>query len=65
MRGRVRIGPIKAGNVEVHWPEGSVLLDRNAIDPHSMEPDYNARVRIETVGAESEREPLREVAGGG
>jgi molybdopterin-dependent oxidoreductase alpha subunit len=52
MRGRVRIAPIKAGNVEVHWPEGSVLLDQRSIDPHSMEPDYNARVRVETEGAE-------------
>jgi molybdopterin-dependent oxidoreductase alpha subunit len=51
LRGRIRIAPIKAGNVEVHWPEGSVLLDGRAIDPHSMEPDYNARVRIEPEAA--------------
>ena len=49
MRGRVRIAPIKAGNIEVHWPEGSVLLDQRSIDPHSMEPDYNARVRVEPI----------------
>jgi molybdopterin-dependent oxidoreductase alpha subunit len=58
MRGRVRIAPIKAGNIEVHWPEGTVLLDRKAIDPHSMEPDYNARVRVETMGAAAAREAL-------
>jgi hypothetical protein len=33
-----------------------VLLDHRAIDPHSMEPDYNARVRIETESAEVPRE---------
>jgi predicted molibdopterin-dependent oxidoreductase YjgC len=49
MRGRLRIAPIKAGNIEVHWPEGSVLLDPRSIDPHSMEPDYNARVRVEPI----------------
>ena len=25
-RGRLRIAPIKPGNLEVHWPEGNVLL---------------------------------------
>jgi hypothetical protein len=49
MRGRVRIAPIKTGNIEVHWPEGSVLLDQHAIDPHSMEPDFNARVLVERI----------------
>jgi anaerobic selenocysteine-containing dehydrogenase len=58
MRGRVRIAPMKPGNIEVHWPEGSVLLDQRAIDPHSMEPDYNARVRVESMGAAAAREAL-------
>ena len=49
MRGRVKIAPIKAGNIEVHWPEGSVLLDHEVIDLLSMEPDYNARVKVERV----------------
>jgi predicted molibdopterin-dependent oxidoreductase YjgC len=46
-RGRVRIDAIKPGNVEVHWPEGNVLLSREEIDAASREPDYNAVVRIE------------------
>ena len=46
-RGRVRIDSIKPGNLEVHWPEGNVLLSREEIDAASHEPDYNAVVRIE------------------
>jgi molybdopterin-dependent oxidoreductase alpha subunit len=44
--GRVFRAAMKPGNLEVHWPEGNVLLGP-AIDPDSMEPDYNAVVTIE------------------
>jgi hypothetical protein len=37
------------GNLEVHWPEGNALLSASAIDPDSMEPDYNAVVTIEPL----------------
>ncbi len=45
--GRARIERIKAGNLEVHWPEGNVLFSREDLDPASREPDYNAEVEIE------------------
>ena len=45
--GRLKRAPIKPGNLEVHWPEGMPLLSGSAIDPNSMEPDYNAAVTIE------------------
>jgi anaerobic selenocysteine-containing dehydrogenase len=45
--GRLRRAAIKPGNLEVHWPEGNVLVDANRIDSASMEPDYNADVSIE------------------
>ena len=48
-RGKLRSAPIKPGNLEVHWPEGNALLSSDAIDPDSMEPDFNARVTIETA----------------
>jgi hypothetical protein len=48
--GRLKRAPIKPGNLEVHWPEGMPLLSGSAIDPDSMEPDYNAVVTIESVG---------------
>jgi molybdopterin-dependent oxidoreductase alpha subunit len=47
--GRLRQAPIKPGNLEVHWPEGNTLLSATAIDPDSMEPDYNAVVTIEAI----------------
>ncbi|MFN7915618.1 MAG: molybdopterin-dependent oxidoreductase [Vicinamibacterales bacterium] len=47
--GRVQPAPIKAGNLEVHWPEGNVLLAAATIDPASKEPDYNARVTVERI----------------
>jgi molybdopterin-dependent oxidoreductase alpha subunit len=47
--GRARIAEIKPGNLEVHWPEGNVLLSREEIDRASREPDYNAVVRLERL----------------
>ena len=45
--GRVKIDEIKPGNLEVHWPEGNCLLSREEMDFASLEPDYNAVVRVE------------------
>jgi predicted molibdopterin-dependent oxidoreductase YjgC len=45
--GKVRLAPIRPGNLEVHWPEGNVLLAADARDPASGEPDYNAAVTLE------------------
>jgi molybdopterin-dependent oxidoreductase alpha subunit len=45
--GRLRRAPIKPGNLEVHWPEGNVLLTGDLVDPDSLEPDYNAVVTVE------------------
>jgi molybdopterin-dependent oxidoreductase alpha subunit len=52
--GTLRPAPIKPGNLEVHWPEGNVLLDAARVDPASSEPDYNATVVIESGGQERE-----------
>jgi molybdopterin-dependent oxidoreductase alpha subunit len=48
--GRVKIAAMHPGNLEVHWPEGNALLAGSAIDPESMEPDYNATVTVERRG---------------
>ena len=45
--GRLKFAPIRPGNLEVHWPEGNVLLSGSTLDPDSMEPDYNALVTLE------------------
>ena len=41
-RGRVRISRIRPGNLQVHWPEGNVLIPTGVCDPYCGEPDYNA-----------------------
>jgi molybdopterin-dependent oxidoreductase alpha subunit len=46
-RGRAKLAPIKPRNVQVHWPEGNVLLKRGAVDPVCGIPDYNTVVTIE------------------
>jgi molybdopterin-dependent oxidoreductase alpha subunit len=47
--GHIKIAPMTPGNLEVHWPEGNALLSASAIDPDSMEPDYNAVVTVEQL----------------
>ena len=42
----VLIAPIAAGNLQVHWPEGNVLIGPER-SPESGIPDYNARVSLE------------------
>jgi molybdopterin-dependent oxidoreductase alpha subunit len=45
--GRLFAAAIRPGNLEVHWPEGNGLLSPSAIDPDSMEPDFNTSVIVE------------------
>jgi molybdopterin-dependent oxidoreductase alpha subunit len=47
LNGRCFIAPIAEGNVQVHWPEGNVLLERGDCDPECGIPDYNTLVEIE------------------
>jgi molybdopterin-dependent oxidoreductase alpha subunit len=47
LKGRCFIAPIAEGNVQVHWPEGNVLLERGDCDPECGIPDYNTLVAIE------------------
>jgi molybdopterin-dependent oxidoreductase alpha subunit len=48
LKGRVYIAPIKPGNLQVHWPEGNVLLDQSKRSREGV-PDYNAQVRLEKL----------------
>jgi molybdopterin-dependent oxidoreductase alpha subunit len=45
--GRVQRAPVTPGNLQVHWPEGEVLLDRSRRSAEAHMPDYNAVVRLE------------------
>ncbi len=47
MDGTIFFGPIARGNLQIHWPEGNVLLSRDLRDPVGGVPDYNAFVKIE------------------
>ena len=47
LRGRCHFAPIAPGNVQVHWPEGNVLVKRGVCDPECGIPDYNSLVEIE------------------
>jgi anaerobic selenocysteine-containing dehydrogenase len=47
--GRVHIAPMRPGNLEVHWPEGNVLLSGTRRDPASLEPDYNIEVTVSVL----------------
>jgi molybdopterin-dependent oxidoreductase alpha subunit len=45
--GRVFLAPIARGNLQVHWPEGNVIIPKGVCDPVGKVPDYNAEVRVE------------------
>lgn len=47
MAGRAMIAPVHRGTLQVHWPEGEVLIDRSRRSPQAGIPDYNAVVRLE------------------
>jgi molybdopterin-dependent oxidoreductase alpha subunit len=51
MRARVKVAPIRPGNLQVFFPEGNVLIDPGVRDPESGIPDYNAVVRLESASA--------------
>jgi len=44
-RGRVKIDRIKQGSLQVHWPEGNVLIPSGRLDESGV-PDYNAVVEV-------------------
>ncbi len=45
MRAHVLTAPIAPGNLQVHWPEGNVLIGHDR-SPQADVPDYNARVEV-------------------
>ena len=46
--GRVTEAPVRLRTLQVHWPEGNVLIPRRC-DPVSGEPDYNVFVDVEPM----------------
>ncbi|MEO6436437.1 MAG: molybdopterin dinucleotide binding domain-containing protein, partial [Tepidisphaeraceae bacterium] len=50
MRARAMLAPIARGNLQVHWPEGNMLIPTGVCDPVGGVPDYNATVRVQKPG---------------
>jgi anaerobic selenocysteine-containing dehydrogenase len=53
LEGRVLLAPVKPGTVQVHWPEGNVLIAPDRRSPDAGIPDYTAGVRLEKWAAGS------------
>jgi len=47
--GRVFLAPIARGNLQIHWPEGNVLIKRGLTDTLGGVPDYNACVSVQRL----------------
>jgi len=47
--GRVFFAPVARGNLQVHFPEGNVLIARGVVDAGGGVPDYNAEVLVEAA----------------
>ena len=47
--GRVFLAPIARGNLQVHWPEGNVIIRRGILEPTGGVPDYNAKAKVEKI----------------
>ncbi len=45
--GTVFLAPLAPGNLQIHWPEGNVIVARGRVDRLGGVPDYNTRVRVE------------------
>lgn len=53
MDGRLKVVRLPARSLQVHWPEGNVLISGGDahLEPHSKVPDYNAVVTVEVLGS--------------
>jgi molybdopterin-dependent oxidoreductase alpha subunit len=47
--GRARVAPVARGSLQVHWPEGNVLIDPGVRSAEAGIPDFNARASLERV----------------
>ena len=58
-RGRVLLASVTAGTLEVHWPEGNVLVDPKARSPLAKIPAYKEiSATLERANGAEEREPV-------
>ena len=46
-RGRAKLADVRAGNLEVFWPEGNALIEMGNYEPEAGVPEYNVLVTLE------------------
>lgn len=46
-RGQAKFVNIKSGNIELHWPEGNVVIPQGVYEEHAGIPEYGAAVIVE------------------
>ncbi|GGG21188.1 FdhF/YdeP family oxidoreductase [Paenibacillus abyssi] len=56
--GYARTNDVAAGNLEVFWPEGNVLLPKGVYEPHAGIPEYNTAVTMEKAEAYRSRKDI-------
>lgn len=47
--GRVFLAPLARGNLQIHWPEGNVIIRRGVVDQAGGVPAYKASVKVEKL----------------
>ncbi|MCF6138984.1 FdhF/YdeP family oxidoreductase [Pseudalkalibacillus berkeleyi] len=47
--GKARFVDVKSGNIQVHWPEGNVLIPKGVYEKHAGIPEYNTSVIVENA----------------
>jgi anaerobic selenocysteine-containing dehydrogenase len=47
LHARVKVAPVKQGNIEVHWPEGNALIPKGVYEQFAGIPEYNTSVIVE------------------
>ena len=53
--GHLKVVRLPARSLQVHWPEGNVLIPAGVLEPRSKVPDYNALVTVEVIGPDRHR----------
>ncbi len=65
LSGFLKFAPIQPRNLQVHWPEGNVLLSRGKVDPVCGIPDYNCVVQLLPAEPGDDAGPGQESSSGG
>jgi anaerobic selenocysteine-containing dehydrogenase len=57
--GKVLVAPVTTGTLEIHWPEGNVLVDPKARSPLAKIPAYKEiSATLERTNGAEQREPV-------